>query len=339
MKYEDYYKTLGVERTATGEELQKAYRKLARKYHPDLNKAPEAEEKFKAINEAYEVLSDTEKRSQYDALGSNWRAGQDFQPPPDWEQMFQRAHFGGGSFQGQGAEQFSFEGAGAFSDFFQTLFGGGAGGHAASFVDPFGGGFHTGASGRTRPEKRKGRDLEARLEITLEEAFHGAKKDLSFELLSSSPSGERHSEMKNYSVKIPAGTKNGTRIRLSGQGGAGVGGGPSGDLHLRVEIARHPRFKLDEYNLVATLPLTPWEAALGASVNIPTLDGTVRVTIPPGAQSGQKLRVKNKGLPAKKGERGNLYLELKIVVPEKLTEGERETFERLKDISTFDPRK
>jgi curved DNA-binding protein len=313
VKYKDYYEILGVPRTATQEEIQRAYRKLARKYHPDVNKEPRAEEKFKEINEAYEVLKDPEKRRRYDQLGAHWKAGQDFTPPPGWE-----VHFDFGPGAGKAFEDiiFGFGGRGSsgFSDFFEMLFGGMRRGQAGAE-----------ASGFTRV--RDGADQEATICISLEDAYHGAQKIITL------PNSN-----KTYEVKIPAGILPGQKIRLAGQGEPGIGGGRSGDLYLKVEIEPHPVYRLEGRDLYMNLPITPWEAALGVDVTVDTIAGSVTIRIPPGTQSGQKLRLRGKGMPNPKGAPGDLYAVIQIMVPKHLTAKERELFEKLRDISTFNPR-
>ena len=306
MEYKDYYKALGVSKTATQKEIQAAYRKLARKMHPDVNKKPDAEESFKAINEAYEVLKDPEKRQRYDALGANWREGQSYSPPPGWENV-----------------QFDFgEGAGSFSDFFQDLFG------------------RRAAGNRTRAERpewaMRGSDQETDIELTLEEAYHGATKTLRLQQLE--PEGSNWvPKIKELNVHIPAGVSEGKRIRLAGQGGPGSGG-PNGDLYLRVHILPHSIFTLNGADLENEILISPWEAALGTRVEMATMTGPVTLTIPPGVQSGQKLRLRGKGMPASKGWFGDLYAVIKIAVPKQLSERERELFEELSRVSEFTPR-
>jgi len=341
VRYQDYYKILGVDRDASQGEIEKAYRKLAREYHPDMNKSKDAEEKFKEINEAHEVLGDQEKRKRYDALGANWKAGQDFRPPPGFEGVF---NFGGG----QGV-QFDFGGSG-FSSFFDTLFGGAGGGPQGS-GNPFGagGGFRSaggpfGAGGPGGPGchgggspffAQEGQDIEAPITITIEDAFHGANKSIALE----TPGAPgQPPKSKTYEVRIPPGTTQGKVIRLKGQGQKGAGGGRDGDLLLRVKIAKHARFRVDGTDIHATVPVSPWEAALGAKVRVPTLDGTVYLNVAAGSQSGQKLRLKEKGLPGKGDKRGDLFAEIKIVVPKSLTDEERELLEKLAEISKFEPR-
>lgn len=316
VKFRDYYEILGVSRTATQDEIQRAYRKLARKYHPDVNKEPGAEEKFKEINEAYEVLKDPEKRKRYDQLGSHWKAGQDFTPPPGWDVRFE---FGQGT--GKTFEDILFgfgggSGSSGFSDFFELLFGRAreAGSKTSGFT-----------SGFTRVQD--GSDREATIKISLEDAYYGAHKVITL------PHGQ-----KTYEVKIPAGIRPGQKIRLAGQGEPGIGGGRSGDLYLKIEIEPHPVYRLEGRDLYMNLPITPWEATLGGDVTVNTLGGTVTIRIPPGTQSGQKLRLKGKGMPNPKGEAGDLYAVVQIMVPRHLTSKEKELFEKLREVSKFNPR-
>jgi curved DNA-binding protein len=318
VKFQDYYEILGVGRDASEDDIKRAYRKLARKYHPDVNKDKGAEERFKQINEANEVLKDPEKRKLYDQLGSDWQAGQDFKPPPGWE----NTHF---EFRtGPGAEAFAF--GGGFSDFFETLFGG-----------RMAGGGRT--SGRQGSWVMRGQDHEAEIEIDLESAYRGATRTLTLQGHEIDPQGQVRPTVQNIQVKIPPGVTDGTRIRLTGKGGEGMGGGPPGDLYLKVRIEPHPRFSLDGHNLLAEVPVTPWEAALGATVQVATMDGTVNLKIPPNSQSGKKLKLRGKGLPKKTGERGDLIARLKIVIPKNLTAREKELFAEMAKDSSFNPRK
>ncbi|MFP3870130.1 MAG: DnaJ C-terminal domain-containing protein [Syntrophobacteria bacterium] len=313
VKFQDYYKILGVDRNASQEEISKAYRKLARKYHPDVNKEKGAEDKFKQINEAYEVLKDPEKRQRYDQLGADWQAGQDFRPPPGWEDV----HF---EFRTAPGEGFGF---GGFSDFFETLFGGQRGRRATA--------------GRQTWSMR-GQDQEAEITIPLEDAYHGAIRSVSLQTQETDPEGFLRPTVQTYQVRIPAGVTEGSRIRLPGKGGCGLGGGPPGDLHLRVHIEPHPRFRLDGHNLEVDVPLSPWEAALGTTVQVPLVDGTASLKIPAGSQSGQRLRLRGKGLPKREGGAGDLLARLKIVVPKKLSSKEKELFTKLAQTSQFNPR-
>ncbi|MEW6613833.1 MAG: DnaJ C-terminal domain-containing protein [Pseudomonadota bacterium] len=316
MEYKDYYKVLGVEKSADQEEIKRAYRKLARKYHPDVSKEPNAEEKFKELQEAYEVLKDPEKRSAYDQLGS-YQAGQEFRPPPGWEENV-HFHWGGG------AE------AGGFSDFFESLFGGGLGR----------GGFGRGAgAGAGAGFAAAGEDFEVTLPVTLEEAFAGTQKTVRLEMPEVQPNGRVARVPRQIQVRIPKGVSEGQRLRLAGQGGKGYGGGPAGDLYLRIALQPHPLFKVQEHNLSVELPLAPWEAALGATVEVPTLDGRVRLKIPAGASTGQKMRLAGKGLPKPGGKgAGDLFAVLQVVVPKHLSDRERTLFEQLAQSSNFKPR-
>lgn len=317
MQFKDYYQTLGVARKASAEEIQKAYRKLARKFHPDINKSKEAEDRFKEINEANEVLSDPEKRKRYDALGANWKAGQDFRPPPGWE-----ANGGGFQFNfGEGGGGFT-----GFSDFFDAIFGNtgsrGAGSGAFSgagfgSAGPFGGATSAGFARAARQPR------EARLTISFEDAFQGATKSIQVH----DPTGHQ----RTLQVKIPIGTSDGATIRLPGKKG-------EGDLYLKIALAEHPRYAASGSDLVVKLPITPWEAALGAKVELALPDGTIKLSVPPGAQSGAKLRVRGRGFTRAKGVRGDALAELKIVVPASLSAEERKGFEDLAALSHFNPR-
>jgi curved DNA-binding protein len=312
LDYKDYYATLGVKKDASQDEIQKAYRKLARKYHPDVNKDSSAEARFKEIGEANEVLKDPEKRKKYDQYGSAWNsARQTGAPPPGWEGF----DFGvGGGRSGGGFEQ----GPEGFSSFFDMLFGsaggrGGRGGRSGGF-----GGFgNAGAGG--------GGASEATLPLTLEEAVHGGSREIS---LADPETGER----RNLSVKIPAGVRAGQKIRLAGQGGRG-----RGDLLLKVEIVPHPRFKIEGTDLHMTVNVAPWEAALGGEATLETLNGDVRVKIPAGSSSGRRIRLRGKGLKHG-GEPGDLIAEFRIVMPPELSERERELFAELQEESGFRPR-
>jgi curved DNA-binding protein len=324
VKFRDYYEVLGVPRTATQEEIQRSYRKLARKYHPDVSKAKDAEDKFKEINEAYEVLKDPEKRQKYDQLGANWKAGQEFRPPPGWDVRFD---FGPG---GGGQSDFQWGGTGGFSDFFEALFGGQRfqGARRAGGVKP----------GQGPVWAQAGSDQEARLKISLEKAFHGATESIALQKQTVTPEGQLSVREKNYEVKIPPGILSGQKIRLTGQGGQGTGGGPHGDLYLKVEVDPHPVYRVSGRDLTMDLPIAPWEAVLGAEVSLMTLAGEVTLKVPPGTQSGQKLRLRGRGMPNPKGGAGDLYALVSIVVPKELTGQERELFEKLQQVSVFRPR-
>jgi curved DNA-binding protein len=336
VKYQDYYQTLGVAKDASQSEIQKAFRKLARECHPDLNGSPEAEERFKEINEAYEVLGDKEKRSAYDSFGSNWQNGQEFTPPPDWEHLFQQAGFGGG---GGSFQRGSFRvggGLDGFSDFFQAFFGGTAGG---AFAGGFGSDISGGSNGGGCSSPRaRGRSIEAEITISLSDAYHGARRDVSYDIVQTSPDGQRTKTRKSYSVSIPAGTRDGSKVRLAGQGEPGRHGAQSGDLLLKVKIAPHPAFKLSGRDITTRVPISPWEAALGGSIRIKTLDGEVSLSIPPGTAGGKKFRLRGKGLPTGKGGNGDLFVVISIEVPKELSPKERELFEELAESSSFSPR-
>jgi len=313
LDYKDYYATLGAKKDASQEEIQKAYRKLARKYHPDVNKDPQAEIKFKEIGEAYEVLKDPEKRQKYDQFGSAWnRARQTGAPPPGWENVhfdFGQGGFDFGDLGGMGG------GGDRFSSFFEMLFGGsGPGGRrGAGAAGPGGfGGFGPQAGGNT----------EATLPLTLEEALRGGTREIT---ITDPSTGQR----RNLSVKIPAGVRNGQKIRLSGQGGQGFGGGTSGDLLLKVEIQPDPRFRVEGSDIHTAVAVTPWEAALGGEAEVETPTGPVRVKIPAGSSSGRKIRLRGRGLSQAGGGKGDLLAEIRIMVPEQLTDRERELYEQL----------
>ncbi|HYZ29202.1 MAG TPA: DnaJ C-terminal domain-containing protein [Thermoleophilaceae bacterium] len=301
--FRDYYDVLGVDRSASADEIKSAYRKLARQYHPDVNKEPGAEDRFKEIAEAYEVLRDPEKRERYDRLGPNWKAGQDVSGAEGFD-------FDGGGFRDVRVD---FGDGGDFSDFFESLFGSRMGGRTR------GGGF---GGGGFREFSTRGGDQEATLELTLEEAVRGGRRRISL------------GDGRDYEVDIPAGVRDGQRIRLAGEGGQGMGGGPRGDLFLRVHIKPHPRFRVEGNDLYTDLPVAPWEAALGAEVELPTLEGRTRVKVPAGSSCGRKLRLRGQGIAG-----GDLYASVSIKVPKKLSRDERRLFEELAEKSRFDPRR
>ena len=296
-------------KTASEDEIRSAFRKLARKYHPDVAKDKKtAEEKFKQINEAYEVLGDPEKRRKYDQLGEHWNQPGGFQPPPQWG----AGQPGGGARWGSGENggvEFEFGGTG-FSDFFEAFFGGGRGRSAF-------GGF-----GQRETMAERGNDVEADIMVTLEEAYHGSKRQVSLRR-----AGSKKTE--TYQVRIPRGVREGQRIRLAGQGEAGEGGGKSGDLFLRVRLARHPDFSVEGNDLVHEVKIAPWQAVLGDQLIVPTLEGNARLKLPPGTQGGQRFRLRERGLPGVSGPRGDLYVVVQIALPKKLSEREREVWEQL----------
>jgi len=304
VEYKDYYQILGVPRTASSDEIKRAYRRLARKYHPDVSKEPDAEARFKEVNEANEALKDPEKRAAYDALGDQWRAGQEFRPPPGGRAYHREFHFGPGEEAG-------------FSDFFASLFGGAFGGGRQAF-------------------RRRGQDQTVRIEVTLEDAFHGATRELRLQTPELQPDGQVVSRVRTLKTRIPPGVTQGQQIRLAGQGAPGAGGGEAGDLYLEVDLAPHPRFRPEGKDLYLRLPLAPWEAALGATLEVPTLAGTVSLKIPAGSQSGRKLRLKGRGLPGKPP--GDEYVVLEILAPPADTEAAREAYRRMAEVFAFDPR-
>ncbi len=337
-KFQDYYHSLGLSRTATADEIRSAYRKLARKYHPDVTKEAGAEAKFKEVSEAYEVLQDPDKRKKYDTLGANWKQGQEFRPPSGWTGARPggvKVDFGGGGGRSGNAD---------FSEFFESVFGGGGGMGGGGFgnddiAEAMRGG-RPGARGR-RNQPRHGQTHEVEITISLSDALSGGTRHIAL----STVDADGEESTKSYDVRIPPGVTNGSTIRLSGQGGTGISGGAAGDLLLKVNIAPDSRFRFDpdrKHDLIATLPIAPWDAALGGKVHLETLDGDITLTVPPGSQSGQKLRIKNRGLPIKPppaDQRGDLYAELKIVVPKTLTDESRACWESLRDSSpAFDPR-
>jgi curved DNA-binding protein len=339
VQYKDYYQSLGVPRGATDADIKKAFRKLAREYHPDVAKdKKKAEEKFKEINEAYEVLSDPAKRKRYDELGANWKSGAEFRPPPGWGQPGARG-------AGPGAEGFEFHfGGTGFSDFFEQMFG-----RAGR------GGFQRGAGFGDADLAERGRDIEGDIMVTLEEAMRGSVRAVSIRhnvpCATCGGSGRSRGGLchvcggtgevqksETCQVKVPAGVTEGQKLRLAGRGESGSSGGGAGDLFLRVRLARHPDFEVDGHNLTCELALAPWEAVLGASVEVPTLTGKVNIRIPPGTQSGQKLRVRGRGLPERGGGSGDLIVVTAIEVPAKVSAGEQALWEKLARESRFDPR-
>jgi curved DNA-binding protein len=298
MKYKDYYKTLGVERGASDDDIKKAYRKLARKYHPDVSKELNAKEKFQEVAEAYETLRDKEKRAAYDSLGS-YRPGQDFRPPPDWFDRF-------GSGQTEDLHDVD------LSDLFEQM---GIFGRARG---------RRGGFGRNMPIP--GEDYELPVRISVEEAASGTERQLAL-------------NDTTITARIPKGASDGQRLRLRGKGGTGTNGGPAGDLYLLIVLEPHPLYKVRGHDLEIEVPLAPWEAALGAQVEVPTLDGRVTMKVPPGSNGGQKLRLGGKGLPKPDGGAGDLYAALDIVVPSTLSDAERKLFEDLRSVSKFNPRR
>ena len=347
VQYKDYYQTLGVSRGASEADIKKAFRKLAREYHPDVAKnKKQAEEKFKEINEAYEVLGDPAKRKRYDQLGANWQSGADFRMPPGYE-SFGRGRPSAGRGAGGGEYEFQFGGTG-FSDFFEQLFGAAAGRGAAGFGR--GGGFAEEAAGAER-----GSDIEGDILVTLEEAMHGSVRSVSVRHVAvcdqCGGSGQRNRRVcqacggtgqvartETCQVKVPAGVTEGQRLRIAGRGEAGGGGGAAGDLYLRVRLAKHPDFEVDGHNLVYEAEVAPWEAVLGANISVPTLNGQVSIKVPAGTQNGQKLRVRGRGLPQRGSGSGDLIVETRVEVPKRVTDSERKLWEQLARESRFNPR-
>lgn len=313
MEFKDYYKIMGVTPDAKPDEIKRAYRKLARKYHPDVSKEPQAEAKFKELGEAYEVLKDPAKRSAYDRAAQQWRHGEQFTPPPGWQTHYEtRGDFTGQDFAG-------------FSDFFEALFG------------------HPSMRSRSRPQaggftgfSLAGEDRHASIYITLEEAYRGGSRTLTLSGMEIDALGKPASKARTLHVKIPKGVKEGQRIRLPGQGDPGFGGGPQGDLYLEIRFEPHRLFHAEGRDIYLELPVTPWEAALGASLEVPTLGGPVELKIPPGAQAGQKLRLRERGLPGHPP--GDQYVGLKIVAPPADNAKARELYLQMAQAMPFNPR-
>jgi curved DNA-binding protein len=305
MQYKDYYDILGVERQASADDIKRAYRKLARKYHPDVSKEANAEERFKEVQEAYEVLKDPEKRDAYDRLGGNWRQGEEFTPPPGWEPRY--------SYHGDPGSETD------FSQFFDAIFGGGG-------------------RARARPSgfQMRGQDRSVQVRISLEDSYNGTTRNIALVTPEMDRTGEVRATRKSINVTIPKGVTEGQHIRLAGQGGPGFGGGPSGDLFLEVEFEPHPHFHAEGRDIYLDLPLAPWEAALGARVKVPTLGGKVELNIPPGSQAGRKLRLQGRGLPGKPP--GDQYAVIRIVLPEARTEDQQALYREMSRLMPFDPR-
>jgi curved DNA-binding protein len=308
MKFKDYYEILGVSRNATPDEIKTAYRKLARQYHPDVSKEPNAEARFKELGEAHEVLKDPEKRALYDQMGSQWKAGQDFKPQPGWDAGFE---FRGGD-QGTDFDP---------SDFFEALFG----------RRPRGGG-----TGRRPNVHAQGEDHHAKILIDIEDAYRGAQRTITLRMPSYDPAGRLVSKERVLDVNIPRGIRPGQHLRLVGQGGPGVGTGPAGDLYLEVAFSPHSSFRVEDRDVHVSLNLAPWEAALGAKVEAKTPEGPIQLTIPPGSSSGRQMRLKGKGLPGQPP--GDLYVSLAIALPPAQTEAEKEAYRALAKAFNFNPR-
>ncbi|CAG0949431.1 Curved DNA-binding protein [Burkholderiales bacterium] len=309
MKFKDYYETLGVARTATEDDIKRAYRKLARKFHPDVSKEPDAEARFKELGEAYAVLRDPEKRAAYDQVGSQWKGGQDFSPPPGWNEGFEFR--GGDSAPGDGAD---------FSEFFEALFGR--------------------QSARPRAHRRTahaaGEDHHAKVLVGLEDAYSGARRALSLRMPALDAQGNVVMQERKLEVNIPKGIHAGQHLRLAGQGGPGIGGGPAGDLYLEIGILPHRWFRVDGRDIHLDLPLAPWEAALGATVNVPTPGGRVQLTVPPRSVAGRKLRLKGRGIPG--DPPGDMYAELAIALPPADSEAAKDAYRAMAKAFDFHPR-
>jgi curved DNA-binding protein len=299
MKYKDYYGVMGVERGASPEEIKSAYRKLARKYHPDVSKEPDAEEKFKEVAEAYETLKNPEKRAAYDQLGSH-RPGQDFSPPPGWEKQF------------------------------------GEGGY--SFEDLDLGDLFSAFGARRGSVRAPGQDYEVTAHISLEEAYRGAEVTLDLAVPDYDERGFPRREQRSFTARIPKGATEGQRLRLAGKGGKGLNGGRNGDLYLNIKLRPHPLFRVSGHDLFLDLPLAPWEAVLGTTVEVPTLGGAVQLRIPPGTRAGQQLRLAGRGLPKPHSGAGDLFAIVQIAVPSSTSEREQSLYKELAGVSTFNPR-
>jgi curved DNA-binding protein len=307
--YKDYYQILGVTREATAAEIKTAYRKLARKYHPDVSQEASSEEKFKEIGEAYEVLKDTEKRAAYDQLGTHWQQGQEFRPPPDWDAGFE---YSGGPGSGDSS----------YSDFFESIFGRGF--TAADLHE------------QGNRKSSKGQDHHARILIALEDSFQGATRELDLQVPELDSTGRVVTRKRTLSLKIPRGVYEGQNIRLAGQGMQGPETAQNGDLYLQIAFKPHDFFHIDGRNIYLELPVTPWEAALGSKLKVPTPTGPVNLNIPAGSQSKRRLRLKGRGIPSKPA--GDLYVTLDIVLPDASTESAREIYRNMEKQLGFNPR-
>ena len=309
MEYKDYYKIMGLKRDATQDGVKRAYRKLARKYHPDVSKEPDAEERFKEVGEAYEVLKDPQKRAAYDQLGAQWKAGQEFRPPPDWD--------AGVEFRGGG---FTDGVMGGFSDFFEELFGKQGRGRS-SYGTQF---------------NARGEDHHAKVMVDLEDAFQGATRSIRLQAPELDAQGQVHVRHRTLNVKIPKGIKEGQQIRLAGQGSPGMGQGGSGDLYLEIHFNPHPIYRAEGRDLYMELPVAPWEAALGATVKTPTPEGMVELKIPANSNSGSRLRLKGRGIPGKPP--GDIYVTLSVVTPPASNEQAKALYQEMERKLAFNPR-
>ena len=318
MKYKDYYEILGVKRDASQDEIKGAYRKLARKFHPDVSKESDAEARFKEMGEAYEVLKDPEKRAAYDQVGSKWQGGQDFQPPPGWDEGFEFSGRGFGGFEGFGTDFGNSGSGGDHSDFFEAIFG------------------RARRAQAQRQAHAHGRDHHAKVMVDLEDAYRGAERAISLKLPVVDPAGHVTTEERTLHVNIPKGVRAGQHLRLSGQGGPGTGQGQAGDLYLEIVFRPHPGFRVDGRDVYFDLPLAPWEAALGAAVTAPTPEGSVHLSIPPNSGAGRKLRLKGKGIPG--DPPGDLYAVLQIVLPPADSERAKDAYRAMAKEFDFNPR-
>ncbi len=317
MEYKDYYDILGLKKEASQDEIKRSYRKLARKYHPDVSKEDESETKFKEVGEAYEVLKDPEKREAYDQLGSNWQGGQEgFQPPPDWDQNFD---FGGGGYTQGNAQD--------YSSFFEDLFGGGQSA----------GGRYTNQGGQSRGFQSKGENVRAKIMIDLEDSLNGAQQSVKVSSPEVNAQGQMVNKEKTLNIKIPKGIKEGQSIRLSKQGSPGHGGGEAGDLLIEVAFNTHSLYSINEKDISLNVPIAPWEATLGATIQVPTPDGKkVDMKVPADSQQGRKLRLKGKGLPGK--DAGDFYVVLQVMLPPSSDPKVKEYNEKMRDEIDFNPR-
>lgn len=310
MEFKDYYKTLALSRDATQDDVKRAYRKLARKYHPDVSEEPNCEERFKEVGEAYEVLKDPEKRAAYDQLGTQWQSGQDFRPPPNWNEGFE---FSGAGFTGGDAS--------AYSEFFESL---------------FGREFATGGAGPRRSFQMRGEDHHAKILVDLDDTFEGATRAITLHAPELTAEGYVKTRERTLNVRIPKGIREGQQIRLAGQGGPALGDAPAGDLYLAVEFKPHRHFRADRSDLLLDLPVSPWEAALGANVKVPTPSGAVDLRIPASSYQGRKLRLKGRGIPSK--QPGDLYVVLQVALPPAETAAAKELYRKMEKELRFDPR-
>ena len=310
MEFKDYYEVMGVAREATQDEIKRAYRKLARKYHPDVSKESDAEERFKLLGEAYEVLKDPEKRAAYDQLGANWQGGQDFNAPPDWDAGFE---FSGGGFTGGDSAD--------YSDFFETLFGQARAAPGAGRS----GGFHA-----------RGQDRHAKILVDLQDSFQGATRAITLQVPELTADGHVTTRTRTLNIKIPKGVREGQKIRLAGQGDPGAGRAGAGDLYLEIDFKPHPLYRAVTHDLYLDLPITPWEAALGATVKVPTPEGVVDLKVPAGSAQGKKMRLKGRGIPAK--QPGDLYVVLQIALPKANTEQAKKLYQQMQSELDFNPR-